>query len=45
MTPPVLAVVLESDVAQVFDSAAKINAQLPLAIAARKHRKQSRVRA
>jgi hypothetical protein len=36
---PVVAVVLESDVAAVFDSSAKVNAQLRSAISARKHRK------
>jgi hypothetical protein len=45
MTQPVLAVVLESDVAQVFDSSAKVNAQLRSAIAARKRRKEPRARA
>lgn len=40
MTRPVVAVVLESDVAAVFDSSAKVNAQLRSAISARKHRKQ-----
>lgn len=45
MHRPVVAVVLESDVAAVFDSAAKVNAQLRSAISARKHRKQpARVR-
>jgi NAD(P)-dependent dehydrogenase (short-subunit alcohol dehydrogenase family) len=46
MKRPVVAVVLESDVAAVFDSSAKVNAQLRSAISARKHRKQPpRVRA
>jgi hypothetical protein len=36
---PVVAVVLESDVAAVFDSSAKVNAQLRSAISARKRRK------
>jgi hypothetical protein len=36
---PVVAVILESDVAPVFDSSAKVNAQLRSAISARKHRK------
>jgi hypothetical protein len=40
MKRPVAAVVLESDVAAVFDSSAKVNAQLRSAISARKHRKQ-----
>jgi hypothetical protein len=40
MKRPVVAVVLESDVAAVFDSSAKVNAQLRSAISARKHRKQ-----
>jgi hypothetical protein len=44
MTQPVVAVVLESDVAAVFDSSAKVNAQLRSAIAARKRRKPSRAR-
>ena len=39
MTRPVVAVVLESDVAAVFDSSAKVNAQLRSAISARKRRK------
>lgn len=39
MRRPVIAVVLESDVAAVFDSSAKVNAQLRSAISARKHRK------
>jgi hypothetical protein len=43
---PVVAVVLESDVAAVFDSSEKVNAQLRSAIAARQRRKQApRVRA
>ena len=41
MTRPVVAVVLDSDVAAVFDSSAKVNAQLRSAISARKHRKQA----
>jgi len=41
MTRPVVAVVLESDVAAVFDSSAKVNEQLRSAISARKHRKQT----
>lgn len=44
MTQPVVAVVLESDVAAVFDSSAKVNAQLRSAIAARKGRKRARAR-
>ena len=40
MNRPVVAVVLESDVAAVFDSSAKVNAQLRSAISARKHRKR-----
>jgi len=36
---PVRAVVLESDVAAVFDSSAKVNAQLRSVISARKRRK------
>jgi len=40
MKRPVVAVVLESDVAAVFDSSAKVNAQLRSAISARKQRKQ-----
>jgi hypothetical protein len=36
---PVVAVVIESDVAAVFDSSAKVNAQLRSAISARKDRK------
>jgi hypothetical protein len=38
-TRPVVAVVLESDVAAVFDSSAKVNAQLRSAIPALKRRK------
>jgi hypothetical protein len=38
MKQPVLAVVLESDVAAVFDSAEKVNAQLRSAISRRKRR-------
>jgi len=45
MTRPVVAVVLDSDVAAVFDSSAKVNAQLRSAISARKHRKQAPPRA
>ena len=41
MTRPVVAVVLDSDVAAVFDSSAKVNAQLRSAISARKRRKQA----
>jgi hypothetical protein len=41
MKRPVVAVVLESDVAAVFDSSAKVNAQLRSAISARKQRKQA----
>ena len=41
MTRPVVAVVLESDVAAVFDSSEKVNAQLRSAISARKRRKQA----
>jgi hypothetical protein len=41
MTRPVVAVVLESDVAAVFDSSAKVNAQLRSAIATGKRRKQA----
>ena len=44
MTRPVVAVVLESDVAAVFDSSAKVNAQLRSAMSARQHRKQTRRR-
>ena len=40
MTRPVVAVVLESDVAMVFDSSAKVNAQLRSALSRRKHLKQ-----
>jgi len=39
MERPVVAVVLDSDVAAVFDSSAKVNAQLRSAITARKRRK------
>jgi hypothetical protein len=39
MQRPVVAVVLESDVAAVFGSSAKVNAQLRSAIATRKRRK------
>jgi uncharacterized DUF497 family protein len=46
MNPPVIAVILDSDVAGVFDSSAKVNAQLRSAMSAREHRKQApRVRA
>jgi hypothetical protein len=46
MTRPVVAVVLESDVAAVFNSSAKVNAHLRSALSARKHRKPApRVRA
>ena len=41
MERPVVAVVLESDVAAVFDSSEKVNAQLRSAISARKRRKQA----
>jgi hypothetical protein len=41
MSRPVVAVVLESDVAAVFDSSAKVNAQLRSAIATPKRRKQA----
>ena len=41
MKQPVIAVVLEPDVAVVFDSSAKVHAQLRTAMAAR-HRKQLR---
>ena len=40
MNRPVVAVVLDSDVAAVFDSSAKVNAQLRSALATRKHGKQ-----
>jgi hypothetical protein len=39
MTRPVVAIVLEPDVAAVFDSSAKVNTQLRSAISARKRRK------
>jgi uncharacterized protein (DUF4415 family) len=39
MTRPVVAIVLDSDVAAVFKSSTKVNAQLRSAIAARKRRK------
>lgn len=39
MAPPVVAVVLESDVAAVFDTSEKVNAQLRSALSARKTRK------
>jgi hypothetical protein len=46
MKRPVVAVVLEPDVASVFDSAAKVNAQLRSVMSARGQRKRpSRVRA
>jgi len=45
VTRPVVAVVLDSDVAAVFDSSAKVNAQLRSAMSARKHRKQAPPRA
>jgi hypothetical protein len=41
MKRPVVAVVLEADVAAVFDSSKKVNAQLRSAISARKRRKQA----
>jgi hypothetical protein len=41
MKQPVVAVVLESDVAAVFDSSAKVNAQLRSAMSARQHRRQT----
>jgi hypothetical protein len=44
MKQPVVAVVLESDVAAVFDSSAKVNAQLRSAMSARQHRRQTRRR-
>ena len=45
MKRPVVAVVFESDVAAVFDSSAKVNAQLRSAISAGRRRKQvTRVR-
>ena len=44
MTRPVVAVVLEPDIAAVFDSSAKVNAQLRSAISARKRRKRARTR-
>ena len=40
MNRPVVAVVLESDVAAVFDSSAKVNAQLRSVLPARQPRKQ-----
>lgn len=40
MNRPVVAVVLEPDVASVFDSSAKVNAQLRSAIVARPRKKQ-----
>jgi hypothetical protein len=42
MERPVVAVVLDSDVATVFDSSAKVNAQLRSAIAGRKRRKSAK---
>jgi hypothetical protein len=39
MTRPVVAIVLEPDVAAVFDSSAKVNTQLRSAISSRKRRK------
>jgi hypothetical protein len=39
LTRPLVAVALESDVAALFDSSAKVNAQLRSAISALKHRK------
>ena len=45
MEPPVVAVVLEPDVASVFDSSAKVNAKLRSIISARRPRRRaSRVR-
>ena len=41
MNLPVVAVILESDVAAVFDSSAKVNAQLRSALATRTRRKQA----
>jgi hypothetical protein len=41
MSRPVIAVVLEPDIAAVFDSSAKVNAQLRSAIVTRKPRKQA----
>lgn len=41
MKRPVLAVVLEADIASVFDSAAKVNAQLRSIIARRRSRSRS----
>lgn len=41
MNRPVVAIVLEPDVASVFDSSAKVNAQLRSVIAGRGVRKQS----
>jgi hypothetical protein len=41
MKPPVVAVVLEPDVASVFDAAAKVNAQLRSIIARRRSRRRS----
>jgi hypothetical protein len=40
MNRPVVAVVLEPDVASVFDSAAKVNAQLRSAMSARPRKKE-----
>lgn len=41
MNRPVVAVVLEPDVASVFDSSAKVNEQLRAVISARPHKKQA----
>lgn len=41
MDRPVVAVVLESDVAAVFDSSKKVNAQLRAALSAKKDRKHA----
>ncbi len=41
MNRPVVAIVLEPDVASVFDSSAKVNAQLPSVIAKRRAGTQS----
>lgn len=41
MDRPVVAVVLEPDVAAVFDSSKKVNAQLRAALSAKKYRKHS----
>jgi hypothetical protein len=45
LNPPVIAVVLEPGVASVFDSSAKVNAQLRSVISALPHRKLPRARA